>query len=200
MPIVNGYATLAEVKEWVGIDALDVTHDAFYEARVNAISRFVDEHCGRHFFTIAETRRFTAFGCDGCYIDDLDVVTSVKIDSDGDATFETTLAAADYILKPFDRKRGGVYTPWTEILKATDGSTFFPELERGVEIAGTWGWESVPLPIREATLMLVARIGKRKDSPLGVAGGEEFDPQRIVATDPDVRMMLEPFKKGPTVG
>lgn len=48
--------------------------------------------------------------------------------------------------------------------------------------------------VSEAAAIQSARILKRKDSPLGVAGGAEFGVIRLARLDPDVAMMLQLFR------
>jgi len=64
-----------------------------------------------------------------------------------------------------------------------------------VEIVGDFGWESVPTAITQATVLLSARIYKRNDSPLGVAGIGDLGVIRVGRLDPDVQTLIHPFMK-----
>jgi hypothetical protein len=67
---------------------------------------------------------------------------TVKLDINGDGTFETTLAATDFNLYPFNP---GISPPSVAktslvISHASAYSDFACGIERGVQIAGTWGY------------------------------------------------------------
>jgi hypothetical protein len=47
VPIVNGYATLADIKRWVGIPDADTADDALLELAVETASRAVEYHTSR---------------------------------------------------------------------------------------------------------------------------------------------------------
>jgi hypothetical protein len=59
-----------------------------------------------------------------------------------------------------------------------------------VRITARWGWPAVPDEVIEATLLLAARLYKRKSSPDGTAGVGEWGPVRVSATDPDVFRLI----------
>jgi hypothetical protein len=66
-----------------------------------------------------------------------------------------------------------------------------------LESAGSWVYdrvypESIQKPeVVQAVLILAARLYKRRQSPEGVAGWDDMGAIRIIATDPDVRSLLE---------
>lgn len=132
----NCYMTLAELKADLGIT--DTTDDTILKAVLDAASRAVDLHCSRRFFVETRTRYYTPRYSDLLDVDDLLSVTTLKHDSDGDRTYETTWAATDYDLMPFN----AAYEkkPYTTIEITPNGQQIFPTVRRGVEIAGAWGY------------------------------------------------------------
>jgi hypothetical protein len=64
-----------------------------------------------------------------------------------------------------------------------------------VQVTGTWGWSSVPVAIKQATILLAMRQFKRYDSPLGVAGFGDLGAIRVGKLDPDVDALVMPYKK-----
>ena len=99
------------------------------------------------------------------YIDDLVVLTSIKIDEDSDGSFadETALVAADYQLLPLNAAVGAEPRPYTAI-ELTEWGTknaFAPGMR--VEVVATFGWPTVPPPIERATIHLAAIL--RLESP-----------------------------------
>lgn len=139
----NLYADLGMFrKRFAGSTALD-TDDAVGALSVlERASRGCDEETHRHFYVETDTRVFDGDGCDRLWIPDLLAVTTVKLDEDGNRTFELTLSAAtDYFLK-----RAGHYDedalPKTQIiLDDVNGQrSHFTCRERLVEIVGRWGF------------------------------------------------------------
>ncbi len=125
-------------------------------------------------------------------VDDLLSVTTLATDDDGGRTWATTWASTDYELVPSNAVVDG--QPYTAIETSPNGTYWFPLINRGLKIAGSFGYATTtPAVIREACLIQAARIFKRKDSPFGVAGVGELGVMRISALDPDVKMLLHPM-------
>jgi hypothetical protein len=62
-----------------------------------------------------------------------------------------------------------------------------------VEVTGTFGYAAaVPDNVKQAALLLAARLYQRKASPLGFQAGaiSELGPVRISRSDPDVGALL----------
>lgn len=191
MSITNGYATLAEIKARLGIPTADTADDTVLEAVIEAASRAIDNETGRVFYATTATKYFRADDGDLLFIPDLLSVTTLKTDSDGDRTYETTWATTDYDLEPYND------APYTRIRLTPSGRYSFPTHAKGVEIAGSWGYNatgSYPDAINEACLILASRLFKRKDAPFGVAGTAEMGQLRIGKTDPDVAGLLYPYR------
>lgn len=189
MAITNGYATLVEIKARLGI--ADTNDDTTLEACIEAASRYIDNYCNRVFYATTATRYFTAIGDDLCLPDDVLSVTTLKTDEDEDRAYETTWSASDYELDPHNG------SPKTMIRTTPRGNYFFPTHRRGVEIAGSFGFNatgSYPDAINEACLLQAARYFRRKDAPFGVAGSPEFQTMTI-PNDPDVLKLIAPYIK-----
>jgi hypothetical protein len=199
--ITNGYVTLDDLTDYSGTDYS--TADSQREQAIEAASRWVDGYCGRHFFSVTATAR-TFVPCDyyelhlGC---DLVSVTTLKTDDDADGTFETTISSTNYELLTV---KGGhnpalVGETWPYDTVRLLNNVTFPvptstERSNRVQITGTWGWSSVPVPVKQATLLLASRLVTRKDAPFGVvaAGDLAFRTGRM---DDDVVNMLAPYRK-----
>lgn len=198
MAIVDGYLTLAEAIQYVGRN--EARADAELEDVVTAASRLIDNYCGRHFFQrTAEARTFEVdeFDClEFGPFNDVVSITTLKTDSNGDGTYETTISAANYVLEPYNAAVKG--EPYTE-LELINAVTFPIPAASGrenlIQITGTWGWPSVPVEIKQACRLLVAEMAKLADAPLGVAGYGEFGVFRVSSSiPPRARQMLEPFR------
>lgn len=204
MAIVNGYCTLDELRSWADIPGLEKT--AMAEDCVTAVSRAIDHYSDRHFYQVGTTgtpvaRTFAPcsstrldFGSLGDLTDE--VVPVVETDAAGDGTFETLWAASDYQLQPFSRKDGWPYTG----LEAVAGRRFpfllTPGRRNRVRVTGVWGWDAVPVDVKQACLIKAARLFARHQSPNGIAGVGDFGPIRISRfEDPDVVDLLGPYRR-----
>jgi hypothetical protein len=194
---MSNYATLAEVKSALRItDAID---DALLNTAISAASRFVDSYCDRSFSKSTAVRDYVPTGrMDALIVDDVSVVTAVKIDEDLDRTFGTTLRPIDFQLEPVNQRAAGQGDwPYVRIRPQEEG--YWPiALERRatVRVEGTFGWDAIPDPVREATILQASRLFTRLDSPLGIAGFGDMGGMRVsFKGDPDVMMLLAAFRR-----
>ena len=129
---MNLYEDLVAIKDSLGITGTsDDTKLLFY---LEAASRIIDSETNRHFYIESETRYFD--GASPLPIDDLLSITTIKIDEDGDGTFESTLTVTtDYLLYPLNKY------PKTEIkLAISSGYGSFGNAKKGCEIDGLFGY------------------------------------------------------------
>jgi len=195
MAINNGYVTLSLLKSSLQIE--DSLLDDFLELAIESASRQIDAATERTFYQEdAQTRIFTPRDSYVTEIDDLRSITSLKTSSDADGSFDITWdLSKDAQLEPLNGFAGGIPHPFTRIRAVDD--YLFP-LDGGealVQVTGDWGWQSVPVAITQATVILASRIYKRNDSPLGVAGFGDLGAIRVSAKDPDVYSLIAPFMK-----
>jgi len=204
MTITNGYATRNQVKAALRIGTADTADDDLIDNCAGAASRLIDGYCNRQFwaYSTVEARVFTANT--EFYVDVDDFYTTngliIKIDDDGDGTFETTFAATDRQLEPLNGVLDGLEWSFTRIRAI--GDYLFPTVNANfgeqalVQVTAKWGWESVPEPITQATIIQASRIFKRYDSPLGVAGFGDLGAIRVSRfLDPDMAQLVEPYRR-----
>lgn len=195
------YATVAELAAHLGLsDAItpsgqmvDAARNARYQLALDTASAMVDQDTGRVFTSTVATKTLMSAGEQLLVVPDLVSVTSIKVDEDGDGVFEETLTAADFELISFNETHAG--WPYQAINRIDD---FWPipvwgGRRRLVEVVGTWGWASVPMPIKQATLLMAARQVARGNASLGVQGVSDFGPFSIRNTDPDYVALIRPY-------
>jgi hypothetical protein len=202
LAIVNGYATLSDVKAAARItDSID---DALLEIAIESSSRDIDAYCERVFYNTGATAVARVYIPQDIFLletDDIISVTSIKSDTTGEGGFNETWNASDYQLEPLNGLAGGIVTPFTRIRAV--GAKLWPIYEprdinagqASVEITGRFGFETVPTAIRQATIMSALRAYKRYDSPLGAAGFGDLGIMRVSRVDPDVEKLVAPFRK-----
>jgi hypothetical protein len=193
------YGTLANLKARLGIT--DTTDDAILSAVLEGVSRWVDAHCGRHFYKVAaQVRYYTPEVGDLLFTDDLTAVTTLKTDEDGDRIYERTWATTDFDLLPFNAPSQSQPQPYTRIATTPKGLYSFPAGQaKSVELTADFGYvtgasTAAPPMILEAALLQSERLFKRKDAIFGVVGSAELGQLMVIPRlDPDVRLMLQSF-------
>lgn len=191
----SDYATLAELKTQLTIT--DAADDASLTAALTESSRAIDEHCGRHFDvpSAVSVRVFEPNDDTSLEVDDIATTTGlvVRTDDNDDGAFETTWAiSTDFIVAPHNAITDGL--PVTRLTGV--GSRGFPigTMRPTVQVTAQFGWVAVPAQVKRATLIMAARLFRRRNTPEGVAGGSDFGVVRISRwEDPDVVRLLAPF-------
>lgn len=199
---VTDYADREELK---GSSTLTGTTfaDADIDLAITSASRMIDSRTGRRFFPDTDAnqaRYYTPYHARNLYVDDLITLTTLKTDQDGDGTFETTWTLnTDFVLEPLNAVADG----WSfDTIRRTWRSTRrWPCWERSVEVTGKFGWVEPPEPIKQATLLLAARLVKRlREAPLGVAGlGPDGAVVRVSRLDADIEALIDDYIRKPLV-
>jgi hypothetical protein len=195
LAVTNGYCTLADVKAALRIQ--DTVDDALIENSINSASRLIDQYCNRYFYSgsAGEVRYYKANDGFTCWIDDAQVITQVVTASVDPTIYDTTWDAGDYQVLPINRVSNGGYYPITA-LSATDNYLFPVWADIAlVKVTGTYGWPTIPEPIKFAAIIQASRLFKRLESPLGVAGVSDIGIMRVGANiDGDVAQLINPFR------
>jgi hypothetical protein len=200
---VNGYATLSEVKAAARItDSID---DSLLEMAIESSSRDIDAYTERVFFSTGATAVARVYIPQDIYLvetDDIISVTTLKSDSTGNGTFDVTWAVSDFQLEPLNGRAGGIDTPATRIRAI--GDYLWPVYEprnvnsnqASVQVTGVFGFASIPMAIKQATILASLRAYKRYESPTGVLGfSSDMGVVRVGRLDPDVERLVAPYRK-----
>jgi len=201
MTITNGYASATDLKLWAGFD--DNLDDDLLDAAINTASRSIDQYCSTFFYDsgTASARTFSPQHDTMLNIPPVSTTSGmvVKVDYADSGTYGTTLTAnADYVLKPdsgFDATGRAVPYNCIQTIRAR----YFPRWDArpSVEVTAQWGWSAVPDEVFQATLIQASRVYRRRLTPEGFAAGEAFGAIRLSSRiDPDVAMMVAPFRSG----
>jgi hypothetical protein len=155
MTLENAYLTQTEALTYV--KAAD-TSSEFVEDCVNTASRWIDQHCSRHFYQdgtvgtpVARTFQVDDLRClrFGPH-NDLTSISTLKTDSTGDGTYETTISASSYELGPLNAAARN--EPYLTLRLFT--GTEFPTSTTGrsdlIQVTGVWGWPAVPPQVKSA--------------------------------------------------
>jgi len=194
----------SDLKSHLGIS--DTTDDTTLTTAASAASRAVQRWCGREFDTTttgsASARVFHPRSQTLTITDDFWSTTNlvVKTETTDDATYGTTLTInTDFIVEPLNGREDGITVPYRR-LRATSWLFTTTSTVPSVQVTAAWGWASIPDDVKQAALILGARVWKRKNSPEGVLGGfQDFGAVRISSRqDPDVVNLLSDYRRAET--
>lgn len=201
------YATLTELKAFVGIPTGDTLDDTALQLALDAASLQVEGYCDRVFTAdVSPTTRW--YTIDGPHFSgtlDVDPIADttgliVATDDNGDGVAETTWTlGTDYRLEPVNALLHNPVEPYTRLVAL--GTRWFPRpyYRPGVSVTAHFGWPGgvAPAPVHLATLIQASRLFKRKDAPFGVAGSVEFGSElRLLnEVDRDAQNLLRPFRR-----
>jgi len=192
MAIVNGYATLAQVK--AALRLTDTVDDTLIENAIESASRRIDGYTSRWFYKTAQTPvqvyPATLYEC-GTLNDIANTSVTVKIDSVGDGSYATTwIQGQQYQLEPLNAGLSG--KPYRRIV-AINGFNFPVAVDKPlVQVTAQWGWNAIPSDVTQAAILLSMRQFARLNAALGVVGFADMAMQ-VRAVDPDVRDLLNPY-------
>lgn len=192
------YLTIPQVAAWLNLT--DSHEHAALAVCAAAAEDAVASHCGQRFDVAASATR--VFEPTDPYVLDLGphpltAVTTLKVDDDDDGTYETTWAATEYQLEPFNGvgDDGTTGHPYTRV-RAID--VIFPTSANGratVQIVGTFGWAAVPDAVQLASLMFAGWLWSNRAAPSGV---QMTDFGAVAARKrPNVDNLLAPYRRNP---
>jgi hypothetical protein len=169
-----------------------------------AVSRWVEQFCGRIFYrTASEVRTFVAadlLRLDLPRFNDIVSASALATDSAGDGTFETSWSSTEYQLWPANTSGPETQSHWA--IRAI-GTKSFPLGDRTaaarmdrVQVTGIFGWPAVPMGVKQGALVLAADAFKLKDAPFGVQGEGDFAVR--IGENRRAQAFLTPYRRYPT--
>ena len=200
--MANEYLTITELKATLDMSG-ETYADADMTAAISTASRSIDSICNRRFYPdpdANQVRYFSPASMSLLYISDLITLTSFKSDSGGAQTYaETWTQNTDFVLEPINPKLydGVLPEPWARVRLHPLSARWFPyQFPRSVQITGKFGWPAPPAEIKTATGIVASKLLRRvRDAPFGIvsAGIDQTAAMRVLATDPDVSVLVAPF-------
>jgi hypothetical protein len=195
--IANGYTTLSAVKTAARMGTAVSADDAMIEMSIETASRMIDGYTGRRFWTNGtETRQYATQDYYELPVDDIaGTAITLKTSSDVNGTYDITWAASDFTTQPLNGVASGVAAPIT-LLRASGDYMFTVTEEPSAQVTAVFGYgTAVPTEIAHACIILSLRQFKRYGSPEGVLSYGDFAVRVGSRMDPDVGMILAPFRR-----
>lgn len=192
MALGDTYATLDELKAYVGIPAGETMKDTQLDWALDSASREIEGCCERQFnkAIVVSQRMFDIVHHDAVVVDDFHTTTGLIVETGRGVS--TWNALTDYRLLPRNGVVNGVSGwPYSEI--ESGWGSWLPYAE-SIRVTAQWGWGSVPTPVRQACLIIAAKNYKLADAALGVAGFGEFGVVRV-RDMPEIAAKLKQYKR-----
>jgi hypothetical protein len=192
--VASDYCTLAELKATLSLTGESYA-DPDLSLAITAASRGIEDMTDRRFYLDTDANQIRYYTPTGAYrvdIDDLAQITALATDWTGAQTFtQSWTQPTDYTLTPLNAAADG--EPYTAIEVMPRSGLYMPwDYPRSVRVTGKFGWPAVPEPIKQATMMLAARLVKQaREAPFGIAGfGADGVAVRVAGQDPVIGGML----------
>jgi hypothetical protein len=193
------YASLDEFKTWLEYPVEDDgLMDHHLEPVLLAAERWIDQHCGRHFGLENEATKLY-YPNDTVTLDVVDLIsiTTLKLDTDSDRTYATTLTVSDYELLPYMDSTGRPSERFQHVRIWPDSTHAFVVGELA-QIVGDFGYVEdgqPPSDIRLATLMLASRWWRRHHAPSGTAIVPDMGRFAATSENADVSDLLSTYDR-----
>ena len=182
----NFYTSVEQLKSRLGIT--DTQDDFELQLAVQSAAAEIQRMTGRFFWNETGVRTYRNTSIYDVEIDDLVSITGLATDQDGDGVYETVWTSTQYQLEVtehiYNQQAKGEWWPYTKIQAlGVPGGNYLPYVwawshQDRTQVTGTFGWLTVPVLVRQASLMLAAEFFKQKDAPAGMMSGlTEYTPQ-----------------------
>ena len=190
------YSDIGTLKDRLGID--DTNDDITLTSVLAGVSRELDRYCGRFFYQAGtvlapQVRYYTPQAADMLDIDDLVSISDLSTDITSSRDYTWVWGPTDYDLEPYNAALMPEPEPYTSIhITPRTNRNFWPGMQKSARVTGIFGWPAIPDVVREAILLLGARLYKRKDAVFGVMGSAEMGMFRIPrgSLDPDFQELI----------
>jgi len=188
------YASLAELKHALRIPDSDTSDDGELLDRLASATERVNSDCGRpHGFgldTTTSSRIYRPHHEELLSVDDIGSTTGLIVEIGRDNTW----SGIDGSLWDTLPENAIVNGRAIETIRRLVGAWPMWGLQR-IRVTAQWGWPSVPVNIKNATILLAARLFRRKDSPEGIRGFSDLGVIRVSRYDSDYDNLLNRYIK-----
>lgn len=192
MAIGDPYVSLDELKDYLKMTNKDSYDDALQDALASVTSE-IEAKCNRQFNKATSASQRSYYPDNRCLVKVHDFYTTddLVVTVNGSALIEGT----DFELHPLDGIVDG-RSGWPYWKIRLIGGRAFPMSQSTgapIKVTARWGWNSIPAPIKQASLIMAAETFQLKDAPLGVAGMDAFGSALRVRDSSVARNKIAPY-------
>lgn len=198
--VTNGYCTAADLATYMTVSAASYGDDL--ASAINTASREIDGWTARRFYADASATARVYWSKDEriAIIDDAWTITTVKLSSNDDGTYDTTYTSGvDFTPEPLNGVADGLSALPVWRLRWTTPVLPLNTKLPPIQVTAKWGWATVPEPVRQACLIIAGEIFKLREAPFGVAGFGEMGAVRIGKMSPQAVQLLRPYRSGDSI-
>lgn len=155
--------TEGELEKYL-LQDIDSSYSTFVSTVISIVEDYIEKYTGIDFEnTTAGDRYFDGSGNDELTVDEFRSPTALIIyDIDGNQLFSLT-ENTDYYTYPLNDTQKNTI----KLRKSSGKTTYFPAYDRAVKLSATFGFATVPNPIKLVALKLAGKILEK-----GLKGGE----------------------------
>ena len=200
-PLGGPYASLADLKAWMGIPDAKTSQDTQLTQRLVSASSDINRWCYRQFGRAEDvsTRSFRP-GRTGVDTHDFWSTEDIAITPFLGTTAGTSWDVSTLSFEPLDGIVDQVPGwPFNRICSGWGGHPLTANLfytATVVQVSARWGWAAIPDNVNTACLMLASMDNKGKDTPFGVAGFGDYAVR--IRSNPMAQEKLDPYVLGGT--
>ena len=147
------YITEVDLENHI-LQDIDSSYSSWISSIIGFVEAYIDQYCGTNFQdTGSVTRYFDSYGGNELIVGDLQSISSLQIlNLEGDVE-QTLTEGTDFWLYPLnDTVKNKV------VLSGVNLISEFPNRQRSVKITGSFGFDTVPGPIKLAAIQLCAKL------------------------------------------
>lgn len=138
----NWYTNRDTLKAGLGLAGSATAAHVALDTVIEGVAREIDRYCGFGFYAASGARYYTP-KASSCLDLDYPLLTAdaIALDTDGNASYNSTLTATDYYLIPYNASAEAPPRPWWGIELAVNSTGAFPKgTQRGARVTGMWGY------------------------------------------------------------
>ena len=138
----NYYVHRDLLKSALGLESCATAAHLELDAVLEGVGREIDRHAGFHFYAASGVRYYTPTNSTMLTLDaPLVAVGSIMLDSDNNASYDSTLTTSDYFMLPYNATADSPPRPYWGFELAQNTTASLPKgTRRGAKITGTWGY------------------------------------------------------------
>lgn len=191
------YATLAELKAFITMEAAVVDRDDLLTIALDAAHDDLEGDCGRRFYLDASATARTYDPADRVIVDrGRQFLLVDDIGSTTGLVVETGVTTWTAVAGTVEHRPENALVRGRAITSLMTPSGIWPtDPFTRVRVTARWGWPAVPPRVKAATLLSASRYYARRKSPQGVVGTADWGQITVRRTDPDYLALISQFVK-----
>jgi hypothetical protein len=147
------YITEGDLEKFI-LQDIDATFSTWITSVIEIVEDYIDNYCGTNFKDQgSQTKYYNGSGTEELIIDNFQTITSVQILDSNGTVIENLTENSDYWASPYN---SGIQNKL--VLTGANLTSVWPDRHHSVKVVGTFGYDSVPTPVKLAGIQLCAKI------------------------------------------